>query len=79
MLVVGASVEHDVAFYGGITRVRVIRHLVGVEDVSAVMDLSLATQFEYGAVLFLLDGADRDLFLAYGGGNGRRRFRRDGC
>jgi len=70
VLVVGAAVEHDVAFEFAVSRVGVIGDLIGAQDVGAIVDLRVAPQVIDGSFFFLfrpLHG-NRDLGLA---GRGR--------
>ena len=70
VLVVGAAVEHDVAFEFAVSRVGVIGDLIGAQDVGAIVDLRVAPQVIDGSFFFLFDRShgNRDLGLAGRGG-----------
>ncbi len=70
VLVVRAAVEHHVAVRNGISGVGVVVHRIGIQNVGAVVNLRLAAQLEYGAVFFLLQGADGDILLSRRGRRG---------
>ena len=81
MLVVGTSVEHDAAVRDRCSGVRVVVHRVGIQNVSTVVDLGLASELEHSTVFFLLQGADGDILLSDRRGSRwrrRLRFRRVG-
>jgi hypothetical protein len=72
VLVIGPSVEHDVAIGDCISGVRVVIHRIGAQAVGAVVNLRLTAQFEHGSVFFLLHSPDGDLLFS----DRRRRGRR---
>ena len=76
MLVVGPAIEHHVAIRDRLSGVGVVVDRIGIQNVGAVVDLRLPAQLEYGAVFFLLQGADGDVLLSH---RGRRRRQRGRC
>ena len=51
---------------GRIAGIAVLSDLIAVEDVGAVVDLSLLVQLDHGAVQFLADGAPGDVLILQG-------------
>ena len=73
MLVVGSAVEHHVTIGDRVSRVGVVVHGIGIQDVSAIVDLCLSAQLVHDAVLFLLQGTYGDVLLSHGGRRSRQR------
>ena len=67
MLVVGSAVEHHVTIGDRVSRVGVVVHGIGIQDVSAIVDLCLSAQLVHDAVLFLLQGTYGDVLLSHRG------------
>lgn len=67
VLVVRATIQYDVALSRSFPRVGVVGHLVRIEMIGAVLNLSLPLQFEDNPIFFLLNGLDGDLLAALGG------------
>ena len=61
MFIVGAAVKHHVTIGGRISGFGVVVHLIGIQDVGAVVNFRLTVQFEDGPMFFLLQGADGDV------------------
>ncbi len=62
VLVVRAAVQHDVALQFAVSRIRVVRDLIRVQDVSAVVNFHPAPQVVDGPILLLFHRPDRNLF-----------------
>src|SRR5208282_3648248 len=71
VLVVWAAVQHHVAVFFAVSRVRVVGDLIRAQDVSAIVDFGLAAQVVNGTIFFLVDRPNRNRFF-----DSADRFRR---
>src|SRR5207245_11587475 len=79
VLIIWTAVKHDVALRRRIPALGVVADLVGIENISFVVDFGVATQLEYRTHLFLLSRADGYFFFRRGGRRRRCHSRRSGC
>src|SRR4029077_14800687 len=81
VLIVRAAVQHNVALQIAVSRVRVVRDLIRIQDVRAIVNLHSAPQVVDRTILLLFPRPDRNLFFRVAGRGWRHgrgiRGRRD--
>ncbi len=66
MLIVRAAIKNDVSLRLRISGRRVVGDFIGVQDIGAVINLSVSVEQVERALLFLLEGGDSDVLLVEG-------------